>query len=271
MGIGDNSPQQGYCVYIHLNRINKKVYIGITNNVKMRWARKAESYKRCPRLYSAFKKYGWDNFAHVVLHDKLTKEEACEEEKTWIAFFRLSNCVYNITDGGEGACGIKYSEERRKRISEQLTGRPCSQETRKKISEGNKGKKTKCIYAFNPFTRKLVAKYSSIREAENSTSIQHTNISRAAKGIVATAGGYIWSYYPYITIKDEVLSKVRDTSVYCYDLDGNFIKKYESAAAAARAIKGNPCQIGQCCLKHIPQHKGYIWRRKEDIVNVNIL
>lgn len=273
MGIGDNSPQQGYCVYMHLNRINNKVYVGISKNVKQRWAGKTNSYKGSPIICNALKKYGWDNFAHVVLHDKLTKEEALDEEKMWIAFFRLCNKrdVYNVTDGGEGGTGIKYSEERKQRIREWLTGRPCSPETRKKISESNKGKKGKPIYAFNAQTMAFVKKYPSIRGAAKELCLRHTNISRAALGKTPSAGGYIWSFYPYITLSDNILSKIRDTRVFCYDLDGNYVKTYKSAVEAAKAVGGHSCPIGECCSKNRLSYKGYIWRRSLEEIDLDVI
>lgn len=266
-----NNTQHNYCVYMHVSRLCDKVYIGITNNTKARWARKAESYRRCPYIYNAFRKYGWDNFSHVVLNKGLTKEEACEEEKEWIAFFKLGKMSYNIADGGEGTPGVKHSDKRRRQISMQLMGRPCSAETRKKISKAIKGKKTKRIYAFNPDTKTLVAEYPSIREVEKVLGIKHTNISRAAKGLVATAGGYIWSYHPYIEISQEIINRKKDNRVYCYDLDGNYIKVYKSAIEAAKAINGGSCMIGQCCSKNRLQYKGFIWRRHIEEIEPDII
>ena len=47
-----------------------------------------------------------------------------------------------------------------------------------------------------------------------------------------------------------------------YDLDGNFIREWQSATDVGRKVKGNICQ----CLKgKIPSAYGYKWRYKEDI------
>lgn len=101
-----------YCLYAHLNLYNDKCYIGITKNVKNRWARKEKSYYKQPLIYRAFKKYGWDGFIHVVLFGNMTKERACEKEKEWIWYFKYHNMSYNITDGGEGVIGIEHKNKK---------------------------------------------------------------------------------------------------------------------------------------------------------------
>lgn len=271
MGIGDNSPQQGYCLYVHQNPENLKMYIGITNNVKRRWAKKAESYKHCPKIYCAFKKYGWDYFNHIVLFDGMTKEEACEKEKAWINAAKLADKTYNLADGGKGVSGVIYSEERRRIIREKLTGRPCSEETRRKISIATKGKKAKKIFAFDPKTRKLIAEYPSIRAAAAALNIHHTNISSVAKYKKAIAGGYIWSYSLNVDFSHPIFNTLRDTTVYCYDLQGNYVCEYSSAAEAAKAVGGLACPIGECCSKNKLTYKGYIWRRDKERIDANTL
>ena len=59
-----------YCIYIHINKINNKVYIGQSHNIQKRWM--PSNYKGCTKFYNAIKKYGWDNFQHKILIDNLT-------------------------------------------------------------------------------------------------------------------------------------------------------------------------------------------------------
>jgi predicted GIY-YIG superfamily endonuclease len=71
-----------YTVYQHKNKINGKVYIGITSQkLEQRWGSQGCNYKSSPHFYSAIQKYGWDNFEHNILFD-LTKEQACLKEKS---------------------------------------------------------------------------------------------------------------------------------------------------------------------------------------------
>lgn len=98
-----------YCVYLHtVNKTvsgynYKKYYVGITNNIKRRWAYNGANYKG-QIFYRAIEKYGWDNIKHTILYDNLTKEEAMQKEKEMIIKYhsKLGDRGYNVTDGGEG-------------------------------------------------------------------------------------------------------------------------------------------------------------------------
>lgn len=59
-----------YSIYIHLNKINDKKYIGITcKKPEIRWAN-GLGYKKQP-FWNAITKYGWDNFEHIIIKDNL--------------------------------------------------------------------------------------------------------------------------------------------------------------------------------------------------------
>ncbi len=67
-----------YIVYQHKNKINGKIYIGITmQEPEKRWGSNGCNYKSSPHFYAAIKKYGWDNFEHNILFTNLTKKQAC--------------------------------------------------------------------------------------------------------------------------------------------------------------------------------------------------
>ena len=78
-----------YCIYKHTNKINHKVYIGMTNNPKRRWANNGKEYMPkdgCnSRFWGAIKKYGWSNFKHEILISGLTRKEAEQAEIDTIA------------------------------------------------------------------------------------------------------------------------------------------------------------------------------------------
>lgn len=69
--------EKKFCVYKHTNRINGKVYIGITSQkVQERWGSQGQKYKGSTYFYHAIQKYGWDNFDHEILFTNLTQAEA---------------------------------------------------------------------------------------------------------------------------------------------------------------------------------------------------
>lgn len=199
-----------YCLYAHTNKINGKVYIGISKDIHLRWRNKALGYSKCTKILNAFKKYGWDNFEHTIIAENLSKEDACELEKLWIWVFKGNNTSYNITDGGEGTSGVHRSERHKQILRERMTGRYVSSETRAKLSKTHKeqhitGKK---VYAFDTYTKKLVRTYITITEAALDVGIPSTNISRAARGKRPSAAGFIWSYFPTIDKNNPLYNKI---------------------------------------------------------------
>lgn len=145
--ITDEVNDKKWCVYMHINKINNKKYIGVTSQpVEERWGENGLKYKRNPAFYSAICKYTWDGFEHKIVEDELTEEDAKRMEIDLIALYK-TNCRryknpkygYNLTDGGDGMSGCFPSEETRQKLRECRLGTKLSKETREKISKANKG------------------------------------------------------------------------------------------------------------------------------------
>ena len=104
-----------YIVYMHISPSGKK-YIGITKqDPKRRW-NSGNGYKNNDYFTKAIKKYGWNNFLHIILAENLTEEQAKEMEISLISKHNSTdrNYGYNITFGGD-PCNRGYSEEERKK------------------------------------------------------------------------------------------------------------------------------------------------------------
>jgi group I intron endonuclease len=220
-----------YTVYQHKNKINGKVYIGITKQIpELRWGKDGCNYKSSPHFYSAIQKYGWDNFEHNILFKNLTKEEACAKEQELIKEFNSMNRKfgYNSTSGGEAL--FEMSDESKIKKSKAMLGnknglgKPCSSEKAKKISEAQKGKKlteehkqklsqsakerhTPCSDEKRETLRNNYPRmkqvycletdtvYKSVQECARKLDIQATNISKLCKGKGETLKGYHLKYY----------------------------------------------------------------------------
>lgn len=64
-----------YCVYKH-TAPDGRVYIGITgNDPKIRWS-SGSGYRNNTYFTRCIKKYGWTNFKHEILFDKLSKKRS---------------------------------------------------------------------------------------------------------------------------------------------------------------------------------------------------
>jgi group I intron endonuclease len=130
-----------YYIYCYENKINGKIYIGQTDNIKARHsAHKAAQEKSMP-IERAIRKHGIDNFLFYTIKIVDTLEQSNEEEIYWIAEMRRClgrKNVYNIADGGKNKSIDKAT---RAKISKAHLGKSLSEEHKSKISKGNKGKK----------------------------------------------------------------------------------------------------------------------------------
>ena len=74
-----------YFVYRHTSP-EGKVYIGITSQAKpqYRWEQGGRGYRNNLAFWRDIQKFGWDNFKHEVLYEKLTQKEALRLESSLI-------------------------------------------------------------------------------------------------------------------------------------------------------------------------------------------
>lgn len=128
-----------WTVYVHINKVNGKKYVGITSRkINYRW-NSGKGYKSQPKFYNAICKYGWDNFDHEIISSNLTENEAKNFEILLIDKLDSVKNGYNQTYGGEGLNGYKFSEETKNKIREKAIGRKLSEETKDKIRKAHLG------------------------------------------------------------------------------------------------------------------------------------
>lgn len=217
---------------------NGKVYIGKTyRKMSERQHNKEwDGYKGCPAVYNAIKKYGVENIVTNILFYGFMDEQKCSErEKQMIAHHRSNQIEYgyNLTYGGEGTCGYRFSEEARKKIGEARRGKKNhnygkrrSEETRSKISESLKGRiitdemrleisKSLRGRHISDETRKKISEAKKGKPAHNRKAVmcietgtiyvsacdaaeaigkRGCTVSDACKGRIHTAGGCHWKY-----------------------------------------------------------------------------
>ena len=133
-------------IYKYTNKINGKVYIGQTIDEYRRiWNHR----KACDDslFHRAVRKYGFDSFEYTVL-ERVDEDLLNEREVFWIEYYKSNDRKfgYNLTSGGEGTRGYKYTDEQRKNRSLQakgnksFTGHTHTDEYKRRMSELNKGK-----------------------------------------------------------------------------------------------------------------------------------
>ena len=259
------------CVYMHINKINGKMYIGWTSQVpENRWGLNGCKYdkKHHPAFYYAIKKYGWDNFEHIIFQDKLSENDAKLLEVELIALYKtnISRCGdeamgYNMTDGGDGCTGYQHTEtskqkmseshigmsvteDVRKRISEKLTGKIVSEETRNKLSIATKESMTDDR---KQYLREINLGRQHTQDAKDKMRDCKVGkpLSREHKQKLSECSG----------VKREVVQ---------LEKDGKWIAEYKSMLDAERITGIGNASICLCCQHKRKSAGGYNWKYKEE-------
>ena len=93
---------QKYKVYL-LTFPSGKHYCGFTSQkLEKRW-NYGKGYQKCPLVYKAILKYGWDNVEKKLIFSSDDRDEALQKEKDTIAELQLTNpdYGYNLHEGGK--------------------------------------------------------------------------------------------------------------------------------------------------------------------------
>lgn len=134
-----------YYVYVISNCKNNKLYIGITSKTisKRLKTHFEDSNHTNPNnkshLHNAIRKYGKECFKTELLDKAFSWRKVCKLETKYIKMMNTkSPNGYNLTDGGEGAVGIKWNQESRRKASKIRKERWAEEDYRKHICKLNK-------------------------------------------------------------------------------------------------------------------------------------
>lgn len=222
-----------YCVYIHTNKINGKMYVGQTvngNDPNKRW-KNGEGYNK-QIFYRAIEKYGWDGFKHEIIASNLTEDEANNFEELLIQKLDTRNPDkgYNISAGGRNAT---HSDNTKAKMSEKHKELWQDEEYKNHMSEVHKGKNAG---ENHPFFGKQFSEEHKQKLKENHWDMSSANNPKARR-------------------------------VAQYTKDGELIKIWECISDACRALGLKTANVVRCC-QHRKGYKtsgGYIWEYYEEV------
>lgn len=213
-----NSNQVFTIIYAHINKINSKAYIGQTNQLpEDRWGPNGIGYSKSRKFYNAIKKYGWDNFEHIILYMEIGVESLDDLERDYISKYNTLKNGYNLTYGGKKL--LKHTDDQKRRISES-----CKRVLREKYDNDPKYRatvlknfsmrknrsrygsdnsfygKTHTSEMKNKFLTRSVRCidtgeiFNSISDACSKYNIRRTGITACCSGHQHKCGGYSWEY-----------------------------------------------------------------------------
>lgn len=239
---------------------NGKKYIGITSvGIDRRWGYNGNGYIG-QIFYNAIQKYGWNNIKHEILNQNISEKDAKKLEKYYIKKYDTFKNGYNFTEGGEGTCGVIYTDARREKLSKSLKGR--------KISERCKEVhrlRCKPVYQIDIYSKKIISVYDSAQKACDELGFKRKEgITNCANRRCKTAYGFIWRYVEEYDPNEEYnLSYVHNNNIFQIDKNTKeIIKKYNSFAEAEKETNIKATNIYEVCKENGRQQTagGYIWR-----------
>ena len=259
-----------FYVYKHVNKINGKIYVGITSNIKDRWSRNGKRYSSCAYFFKAIQKYGWNGFEHIVLESNLTEAEALKRESYWIQFYHSNdkNYGYNLTSGGEY---FEFSEETKEKMS---------QSRQKYLEKENIKKSGLCLETGETF--------KSCSDVEKETGILKSQIYACCSHYPSafSAHGLHWVFINELPswTEEKGLEKIKEIElkrggteeqkqkaylakvtakgkkVFCIELNKIFLSTRE----AARELNIDYSRIGKVCRGQAKTAGGYHWKYIEE-------
>ncbi len=254
-----------FCVYIHINKINGKKYIGQTiysDHPNRRW-RNGSGYKVQEYFWRAIQKYGWDNFDHEIVASNLTKEEADNFEILLIQKFNTTDpqCGYNITLGGGGMLGWHPTDQQ---INKQKDTMRKYYDYIKYIQRMRDVAPKRAVYQFT-LSGLFIEKYESSMEAERQTGLNSGAISKCAFGKAYFVGDYIFVFEEDV---DNIMDRIkkynnrriqRKEQVVRLTLDGNYIDTWENAYTAEKQLGISYKNINAVCRHVRNKTGGFKW------------
>lgn len=195
-----------------------------------------------------------------------------EREKFWLDYFDVQNNsnFYNLTNNNYGPT-------------------VCTQEHKDKISIANKDKTKPLNFLQNimkpvlqyDLNNNFIKEYKSVTEACSELKLH--NIGATCRKEYTSCGGFIFRYktdplpQDYILPLNKNKNKKREdwvcdklkvprpskqTPIIQYDIEGNYIKNWDSIRQASLQLKINPGGISSCCSGKTKQTNNFIFKFK---------
>lgn len=247
-------------IYKITNLVNGKMYIGQTiGTLCARWKRHCGDNSKCPAIHNAIVKYGIQNFNVEQIDTANSQEELNEKEAYWINTLNtISPNGYNLQNGG---LREQLSKESCEKISATIRDKYRNNEIN--IS----WKRKVCQYDKRG---NLLNIWESIKDASLELGVQSKHIPDACRGNRKSVGGYVWRYYEDTLGESiEIPKRKRNPETWFnshrkeidqFDLNGQFIKRWNSALEASNALGISTGQLCDTCKGKHKTAKGYIWR-----------
>lgn len=212
-------------IYVIINKVNGKKYVGSSKNVRKRRNRHFSELRRNThknrKLQNSFNKYGEDNFEFKLLEEVTDKNELIIREQFFIDKLKPK---LNINLIANSSLGVKRSEE-----------------TKEKIRQANLGLK-------HPEWRN---KIKSLAQGGDNHWTKTKSFSDESKEKMSNTHKQLY---------ENGYKNPNSKTIYQYSLDGELIKEWESCYEAARFYECSEMNIRNVVKGRSKSAKGFIWK-----------
>ena len=216
------------------------------------------------------------NCVSKKLVNNLSEGDAFKLERDYIELIGRRNLdtgpLLNLTSGGQGASGYKYTPEQLiKRSKEQSTINNGFYNKNHDKNTFNKFKRS--VYQIDINTNQIINKFDSLADAAKETNSSEDHIRDCCNGNRKTHNGFKWVDVNPTYVKKR-LSKGNNTKkrkIYKLDLDGKILEEYESISMASREtgiLKGNIIAV---LADRKMTAGGFKWKYKPEDIKENII
>jgi group I intron endonuclease len=216
---------------------SNRIYVGSTININRRW----EDYKylMCksqPKLYRSLIKYGVENHIFEIVWSGNIKD--------MLKYESMIGTYYNVINSGLNCMLPKIndlynttSDLTRKKMKNAKLGTKISEHTKNALIKSNLGKRKP--YKSRPLSPEQREKHIIRMTKNNPMKIYKHSYEVLIKGV-----------------------EKRFEKIIQYDMNGNFIKEWNSSKEAAKFYNKNPTCISHCIRGKVKSSIGFIWKKK---------
>jgi len=179
-----------HIIYIAINKINGKSYIGKTKRgLALRSLEHLKASRTGSKTYfhSALRVYGEGSFVWDILEYNVEDALASAREQHWILKYKSAGYeLYNLTDGGDGSNGFKghkHTEATKKLIGNR---KPRSEEWKRNNAELVKARAKPCTLCKNG----ICIQIDNINEWSKSNNYTPSLVYSVVRGIRKSAYGW---------------------------------------------------------------------------------
>lgn len=175
-------------IYIIINKINNKFYIGSSSNIRKRllyhFSKLRNNKHSNNHLQTSFNKYLEHSFDFDIIE---ISENIKDTEQLYLSFCykHYKNMLYNKDNKVSGSAGYLFSKEFRLQMSAARKNLPKSEDFKNKLR--------KPILQYNK-EGIFIREFKGIREAATNMHCNHRTIQYSCNEINITAKGYVWRY-----------------------------------------------------------------------------